>query len=120
MTGEPFIFSTPPLTSLLQHTLLSIKKEKMHVTSLAVIGLCAGLSAAAQQASASAFDITNLSTHQVTGGNTTLEFTIHDPDPLTNTTTTCTGTWAEGTDDYPSPGYVSHLFPLLPPQHTQP
>ncbi|KAI7279627.1 hypothetical protein KC345_g5269 [Hortaea werneckii] len=77
----------------------------MHVTKLAVIGFCAGFSAAAQLASASAFDITNLSTHQVTGGNTTIGFTIHDPDPLTNATTTCTGTWEEGSDNYPSPGY---------------
>ncbi|KAI6842185.1 hypothetical protein KC340_g2661 [Hortaea werneckii] len=77
----------------------------MRATKLAVIGFCAGLSAAAQLASASAFDITNLSTHQVTGGNTTIAFTIHDPDPLTGATTTCTGTWQEGTDNYPSPGY---------------
>ncbi|KAI6881199.1 hypothetical protein KC318_g16630 [Hortaea werneckii] len=77
----------------------------MHAIKLAVIGLCAGLSAAAQLASADAFDITNLSTRQVTGGNTTIEFTIHDPDPLTNATTNCTGTWEEGTDNYPSPGY---------------
>ncbi|RMX73409.1 hypothetical protein D0869_13633 [Hortaea werneckii] len=95
----------PSFTSLFQYTLLPINKGKMHVITLAVIGLCAGLSAAAQLASAEAFDITNLSTHQVTGGNTTIEFTIHDPDPLTNTTTNCTGTWEEGTDNYPSPGY---------------
>lgn len=93
----------------------------MHATNLALIGFCAGLSAAAQLASASAFDITNLSTHQVTGGNTTIAFTIHDPDPLTNATTTCTGTWEEGSDNYPSPGYVCHditphlfLPPILP------
>lgn len=92
----------------------------MHVITLAVIGLCAGLSAAAQLASAEAFDITNLSTHQVTGGNTTIEFTIHDPDPLTNTTTNCTGTWEEGTDNYPSPGYVCHYCPPFLPSSLPP
>ncbi|RMY85127.1 hypothetical protein D0862_11250 [Hortaea werneckii] len=105
MRKQPTIFTIQPLTSLFQYTLPFTKTARMHATKLAVIGFCAGLSAAAQLASASAFDITNLSTHQVTGGNTTIEFTIHDPDPLTNATTTCTGTWEEGSDNYLSPGY---------------
>lgn len=39
-------------------------------------------------------------------GNVTINFTIYDPDPLTNTTANCTGTWGTGSKAYPQGPYV--------------
>lgn len=51
--------------------------------------------------------ITGLKVTDSSAGNSTLAFTVHDPDPLTNATTACSGAWAHGSNGYPQGGYVS-------------
>lgn len=50
--------------------------------------------------------ITDLSITKVLGGNVTLHFTVHDPDPLTNATRSCGGTWTTGSKGYPTGAYA--------------
>lgn len=53
------------------------------------------------------FEISNIEVDRVVGGNFSLSFTIYDPDPLTNATQDCTGSWAYGSKSYPQGSYVS-------------
>lgn len=71
-------------------------------------GLLGGCSFAAPTTnSMPPFEITNTKYHQVEGGNTTIAFTVYDPNPLTNATTECTDSWETGSTDYPSGTYLS-------------
>lgn len=87
----------------------------MRATSVisSLILLAAAASAApfvrsrAAQASSPPFQVTNLVIDTVENGNTTLKFNVYDPDPLTNSTAVCSGSWKHGSADYPSGPYVS-------------
>jgi hypothetical protein len=45
-------------------------------------------------------------------GNVTISFNVHDPDPLTNATASCKGSWPHGSNLYPQGTYV-RLRPRL-------
>lgn len=84
----------------------------MHASILTLTGVLAALGAAAPAATSQAFEITDLKTCEVDAGNTTIEFTVHDPDPLTDAYAKCTGVWKTGSGGYPSGSYVrSHRWP---------
>lgn len=51
------------------------------------------------------FELTHLSVDRVEAANVTLEFTIHNPDPLANTTATCTGSWPYNSMGWPTSIY---------------
>lgn len=73
----------------------------------ATIGLVANIANAAPAFTADALEMTSLSLTRVEGGNATLTFTVHDPDPLSNATTTCSGSWAYGSAAWPTGSYDS-------------
>ena len=52
-------------------------------------------------------ELFNLSLNRVESANATLTFSIHDPDPLANTTTICTGSWPYGSSAWPKDSYQS-------------
>lgn len=52
------------------------------------------------------FELSNIQVNRVFSGNFSISFTVYDPDPLTNATQECTGTWAYGTKGYPQGSYV--------------
>ncbi len=78
----------------------------MRFIAIPAILLFATFASAATQASDAAFIVTELQIRKVAMGNITLDFTVYDPDPLTNATDSCTGSWKAGTDDYPKGSYV--------------
>ncbi|KAK4545290.1 hypothetical protein LTR36_003470 [Oleoguttula mirabilis] len=51
------------------------------------------------------FEVTRAKIHQVQGCNTTFEFMVYDPDPLTNATAKCSYTWKTGSSAYPQAEY---------------
>ncbi|KAK5110451.1 hypothetical protein LTR62_005802 [Meristemomyces frigidus] len=53
------------------------------------------------------FRLSALKIHEVEGGNTTIRFSIFDPDPLTNGTGICRGEWLTGSGGYPTGSYES-------------
>lgn len=55
------------------------------------------------------FEVTNLKVDvdRTEGGDFSVSFTIHDPDPLTDATQTCSKSWEYGSKGYPSGSYVS-------------
>lgn len=48
------------------------------------------------------FELTDLAVDRVVASNVTLDFTIYNPDPLADATTTCTGTWPYGSAGWPT------------------
>ena len=60
----------------------------------------------ASLASAPPFEITNLTIGKVMGGNVTFSFTVHDPDPLTNATSTCAFEWVTASKAFPKGSYA--------------
>jgi hypothetical protein len=52
------------------------------------------------------YEITKLNLQDNSKGNVTIRFTVHDPDPLTNATALCKGSWPHGSDQYPQDTYV--------------
>lgn len=56
------------------------------------------------------FQITKLQLHEIQGHNTTISFTVHDPDPLTNATQECSARWKTGSGGYPQGSYVRLAF----------
>ncbi|KAL2356908.1 hypothetical protein BJ546DRAFT_1058528 [Cryomyces antarcticus] len=54
------------------------------------------------------YEVTNVHTHSPSNqsDNVTIEFTVRDPDPLTNSTTTCNGSWPLDSNAYPTGGYL--------------
>jgi hypothetical protein len=79
----------------------------MYGTSLLAFGLLLGSAIAVPAFTGKPFQITHLSIQEIEGANTTLKFTVHDPDPLTNATQKCTGAWKTGSDGYPQGSYKS-------------
>lgn len=53
----------------------------------------------------SAFEVSNLSIQKVQG-TITISFSVHDPNPLTNATEVCKGSWSAASNDYPKDTYV--------------
>lgn len=51
--------------------------------------------------------VTDITTSRVTTGNISISFQVYDPDPLTDSSTTCTATWKYGSQGYPKETYVS-------------
>lgn len=82
---------------------------------LAALSFLTILASAGPMASAVPYHITNIKLDDCTTSNTTLSFNVYDPDPLTNATATCSGSWASGTDGYPKDSYVSPYFTTLFP-----
>ncbi|EMC92304.1 hypothetical protein BAUCODRAFT_78224 [Baudoinia panamericana UAMH 10762] len=75
-------------------------------TYLALLSVCASwVSSAAVLVNIPAFGITQLRILQLHGGNTTISFTVHDPNPLANATQTCTGRWTTNISNYPQGTY---------------
>lgn len=56
---------------------------------------------------ASSFEVTNIAAHHPSNKHQdiTFSFVVHDPNPLTNTTTLCSYEWAAN-GSYPQGGYV--------------
>ena len=55
------------------------------------------------------FEVTDLIVDRVDAANVSMVFTIHNPDPLSNKTADCTGTWPYGSGGWPSGKYESCL-----------
>lgn len=55
----------------------------------------------APQASNPPLQIHNLTIEDDEAANTTFTFSAYNPDPLTNVTANCTGTWPHGSSDFP-------------------
>jgi hypothetical protein len=55
------------------------------------------------------FELTELIVDRVEAANVSMIFTIHNPDPLSNMTSDCTGTWPYGSGGWPSGTYQSCL-----------
>ncbi|TKA59678.1 hypothetical protein B0A55_13023 [Friedmanniomyces simplex] len=72
---------------------------------LSSLSLLNTLTSALPAATTPPFEITNLQLHEIEGGNTTIGFTVYDPDPLTNAIQRCTGNWATGSSGYPQGSY---------------
>lgn len=53
------------------------------------------------------FEVTHLTVDRVEASNVTMVFTVHNPDPLSNKTVTCSGTWPYGSGGWPSGKYDS-------------
>ncbi|KAK4556793.1 hypothetical protein LTR86_006364 [Recurvomyces mirabilis] len=51
------------------------------------------------------FQISRLFMWEIQGHNTTITFNILDPDPLTNGTGVCSGSWKTGSGGYPQDSY---------------
>ena len=83
----------------------------MRFSTITGFGILASLTAAAPAVLSTAstgndFEITTLGIEEIANGVTRLNFTVHDPDPLTNATQRCTGIWTTGTTSYPQGSYV--------------
>ena len=52
------------------------------------------------------YQITDLAMTKQDPGNITIAFKVYDPDPLTNSTAWCTGSWKVGSGGYPQGPYV--------------
>ncbi|KAK4505797.1 hypothetical protein PRZ48_003762 [Zasmidium cellare] len=59
----------------------------------------------AAQASDPPFQVSKLVIDTVENGNTTIKFNVYDPDPLTNATATCSGSWKADTSGNPQTDY---------------
>lgn len=75
-------------------------------TILAATGILAAHTFAAPAATSPPLEVTDLSIEKVDPGNVTITFNVYDPDPLTNSSTTCEGTWETGSKGYPTGSYV--------------
>lgn len=51
------------------------------------------------------FQLTNLTVERNEGADVALSFNIYNPDPLANSTTVCSGSWAYGSSDWPDAVY---------------
>jgi hypothetical protein len=60
----------------------------------------------AAQFTSKEYEITQLSLQDRSAGNVTIKFNVHDPDPLTNATALCQGSWPHGSNQYPRDTYV--------------
>ncbi|KAK5163447.1 uncharacterized protein LTR77_010629 [Saxophila tyrrhenica] len=77
----------------------------MFTTTLTLLTLLVTLTTAAANNAGLPFQISNLSIARVLGGNVTLTFTVHDPDPLGKATKSCSGSWVTGSKAYPVDTY---------------
>ena len=81
----------------------------MHATALctavALLATCAFGAPAAN--SAPPFQVTSTNIQRVVGGNTSIEFTVYDPNKVAKATQVCNGTWVYGSRGFPSGSYVS-------------
>ncbi|KAK5725973.1 hypothetical protein LTR15_004163 [Elasticomyces elasticus] len=79
----------------------------MYGTALLLFGLCilATFTSALPAAANKPFQVSKLAIQEIEGANTTIDFTVYDPDPLTNATAVCTGIWTTGTAGYPQSSY---------------
>ncbi len=70
-----------------------------------IIILLTAMLAVFSSAASDDFQVTNLSITKVDGGNVTIKFTVHDPDPLGKETKSCGGTWKIASHGYPVDSY---------------
>jgi hypothetical protein len=59
------------------------------------------------------FQLTNLKVHRVEASDVSMIFTVHNPDPISNMTADCAGTWPYGSSGWPSAKYQSCLNGLF-------
>ncbi|KAK5134518.1 hypothetical protein LTR08_006435 [Meristemomyces frigidus] len=80
----------------------------MHAIAYILAALFAATAFARPAATTPPFEVSHIKVHEANGlnFNTTIEFTIHDPDPLTNATSECSYLWATGSNDYPQAQYA--------------
>lgn len=71
----------------------------------AVAGMASSLTYAAPTFTANSLQVSDLIVTSVEEGNVTLSFAVYNPDPLTNSTASCSGEWAYGSRAWPSGGY---------------
>jgi hypothetical protein len=74
-----------------------------------VVALPRELDVNSKQFSGNPFELTNLVVDRVEAGNVSMIFTIYNPDPLSNFTADCTGTWPYGSSGWPAVTYQSCL-----------
>jgi hypothetical protein len=88
--GE-IITSIPPISIMKTTTMLAT-----------LVALAATVSASPLKRAAlftgKAYEITNLKLEDVSRGNVSINFNVHDPDPLTDATGTCSGSWPHGSE----------------------
>ena len=65
----------------------------------------------APQASNPPLQIHNLTIEDDEAANTTFTFSAYNPDPLTNVTANCTGTWPHGSSDFPDGDSAVRFLP---------
>lgn len=78
----------------------------LRTAALLIATFFAAASHAATAAEAPSYEITGMQIGKMMGGNVTFVFTVYDPDPLTNATSTCQGEWVTASKDFPTGGYV--------------
>ncbi|KAK5684854.1 hypothetical protein LTS10_002929 [Elasticomyces elasticus] len=80
----------------------------MYGAALLLSGLCilATFTSALPAAANKPLQVSKLSIQEIDGANTTIDFTVYDPDPLTNATAVCTGIWTTGSAGYPQSSYT--------------
>lgn len=73
---------------------------------ITTIYLLAASACAAANFEGEFFEVSDVKVDRVFSGNFSISFTVYDPDPLTNATQECSGSWAYGSNGYPKASYV--------------
>lgn len=71
-----------------------------------LLALLSGVVSAASAFSGDPLQIKHIKVHSVDRGNDTISFQLHDPDPLTNQTATCSAVWPHSSNAYPTGSYA--------------
>nr|POE86494.1 hypothetical protein CFP56_46678 [Quercus suber] len=75
--------------------------------SVFLAAMSSGLPASVAAFSGQPYQITNMGVTVNAQGNTTIKFTVHDPDKLSNETAVCSDTWKTKDKSYPQGSYLS-------------
>jgi hypothetical protein len=67
------------------------------------------LNVLSKQFTGNPLELTDLIVDRVEASNVSMIFTVHNPDPLSNMTVDCVGTWPYGSGGWPSVKYQSCL-----------
>lgn len=79
----------------------------MYATAFILSALLAAAVSARTATTTPPFEVTKARIHAEQNCNTTFEFNVYDPDPLTNATALCSYTWETNSTAYPQGEYVS-------------
>lgn len=84
----------------------------MHFTTLiTTIAVFIASAWAAASVEADHFELSQIKVDRSFSGNFSVSFTVHDPDPLTNATQECSGSWKYGSKGFPQGSYVRPSHP---------